>query len=662
LVVSLVGLASTSSARVDLCEAGLSKEQQKYRKAVIQRLGKCVDFIRKERDFQGPKGKDNNPKAAFLCQKQLVKLADLGNVGTGSDAYSKLLAGIDKLVPAKCAPGDMDKLGHLVAGVSAPPYGAGVKETDWVKYKIAVGEIYESFVSVIKSSPRADELIQELLQDPVDPKDTDSFLPADCTTAPCADAATCHQDLCAWHKNDANERNNYWEGTGRLRNMCFQHTCVLDCNPGNPPLGSYSVIRLAQPGSEATDGINVIFPPVCGSSTNAGCRTIDTPRFKDLLHNSGTPIDFRGGAQAPGSTVQNVRLNANSQTCVRALGGSTWTDCEDPNGIVNVPDGGLGVGIDVVSCVDHSVPFCDGEFCQNCEAGGNCRGGSNDPEPCTDNTPCLGGGTCDLGCEVDGETPCDSDQDCGDNDCKYVTAQPANDENCFCSTTTPPCGDVNEPDCVPILTASCTSHTDCTVGECIARDSGAACHVGTYNSRVFTFFDGASVHGDHITWNANQLTTTTDNGSDGICVNGGADEGDECSLDGDCDSNDCLAFIGRDGVPCTGDDIVSRGTSGFSVITSGSAIASVEEALYVVGACSIGGQPCYADVNCTGDETCDGVGLDRIEPPVPFTGSPLDCAQRSTSNLAGLQSAGSFGFPDGATLGDGTSTSVYICQ
>ncbi len=58
LVAALVaGAPQTASARVDLCQAGVSKETAKLRKALIQRITKCADFIRKERDVQGPRGR-----------------------------------------------------------------------------------------------------------------------------------------------------------------------------------------------------------------------------------------------------------------------------------------------------------------------------------------------------------------------------------------------------------------------------------------------------------------------------------------------------------------------------------------------------------------------------------------------------------------------------
>jgi hypothetical protein len=605
LVAAIVASApGTSSARLDLCEAGLGKEAQKYRKAVIQRIEKCVDFIRKERDFQGPKGKDNIPKAAALCQKQLVKATDLTGSSGGKDAFSKLLSGLDKLRPTKCEDDDLDKLGQFTAGVNAPPFGGSPDEIDWMKYKIAVSEVYYSWVSTLIAYPRADELIQELLADPVDPKDTDSFVPVDCTDSGGTTTVTDHADLCAWHKNNATQRNGYWAGTGTLRNMCFMHTCVLDCNPGNPPAATFSTIRLATPGSEGTNGTNVIFPPVCGTSTTVGCGTNGTPRFEDLL--GPDDKDYRGSWGGQSNAAHSIRLDANRQVCVRGLMSDGWTDCN--------PGGAGNPGPVITMCIDHHVAYCDGEFCQNCEG---------------------------VDCTT-GVTECSNDQDCGEDDCATPSNQPANDENCYCSSSPTPCGGLNEDDCVPILTKPCTlpDDSECGVGElCIARESGGKCHVTSYNSRAKTTYGGSSVHGDSILFGASSLTITNDTGTAGICI-GGADEGEECDALSDCSGGtECQPMIGPDLEPCTADDITSRASTGYSISTSGSNIAIVEDAMYVEGSCSGSGRPCYNAENCDGLETCDGAGFGRVEQPVLLTASPgprwiVTSGRRATSRAS----------------------------
>ena len=176
---------------------------------------------------------------------------------------------------------------------------------------------------------------------------------------------------------------------------------------------------------------------------------------------------------------------------------------------------------------------------------------------------------------------------------------------------------------------------------------------------------GASADGECLTQASTSLTVTTDNGTDGVCVNGGADEGTDCSADSDCDNNDCLAFIGLDGVGCTMDDITSRADTGWSFQTSGLLLAIVEGALYVEGGCANAPIPCYEDDNCTGGTgPCNNPSpsIDRIENPSPISGTGIDCTQRETSNLAGNVSAAAFSFIDAVGLGDGTSSTFLICE
>jgi hypothetical protein len=56
------------------------------------------------------------------------------------------------------------------------------------------------------------------------------------------------------------------------------------------------------------------------------------------------------------------------------------------------------------------------------------------------------------------------------------------------------------------------------------------------------------------------------------------------------------------------------------------------------------------------------VVLDRVEDTVLFSGNPIACAQRETSNLSGAQTVNAFPFADAGGLGDGTTASLSICQ
>jgi hypothetical protein len=624
LVTALVaGAPGSASARLDLCQAGIQKEAKKYVGFVELRLQKCVDFIRKERDFKGGfTGKGDLAKAAGLCEKQLVKLTDLLDASGGKDAWSKLQAGLDKLIPTKCEPGDLEKLGHLVsgggAGGNAPPF-AGGDTMMWVKLKIKVEKLFLAWWDILEANVQAAELIEDALRETREKNS--SFPPVDCKLP----SGGAHPNLCGWSIDTADARNGLWSGTGTLRNACYVHGCQLDCVPGNPPSGSFSTIRLAAPGSDPTDGTNVVFPPLCGSAVWKFCNLEAIPRI-------GTEVggDFMMAGGGPTITINTVRLDLNRQVCVRGLFGEGWCDCGAGSGPVDVDD-----------CIDHIV----------------------DPNGASDT--------------------------CG------ATQRP-NEEECYCSSTPSSCGGLNESDCIAQLDKPCRTSAVCDPGdECKSRSNGAKCHPNTFNSAGIQNYSGASVDGDCVISSQIGLTVTTDNG-EGTCVNGGGNEGEDCTANSDCDSNDCLSFIGLDGVACTDDDTVPRGEPGDQIFTTGTANARVEDALYLEGACVGGsspgvvciedsncpglctgaGQHCLADADCDTGETCDatppgtctGVGpvgsllIDRVQPPVSLSGTPIDCSAYRSSLLSGWIINSVFPFADGAGLGDGTAANLLICQ
>ncbi len=154
----------------------------------------------------------------------------------------------------------------------------------------------------------------------------------------------------------------------------------------------------------------------------------------------------------------------------------------------------------------------------------------------------------------------------------------------------------------------------------------------------------------------------------------------DCAGGGTCDK-----FIGPDNIACTDDDLTSRGDAGYAFTTTGTISATLEDAVYLAGECSSTPRPCIIDANCpkgtcdggdpcnvtgdcpagdicTGGETCIGAGFGLVTVPVPFSGTPISCAQRETSNLAGLITVNAFPFGDAPGLGDGTSTLQAICQ
>ena len=656
LVAALVaGAPKSASARVDLCQAGISKETQKLRKALIQRITKCGDFIRKERDFQGPKGKGNLPKAAGLCGKQLILATDVLEGNGGKDAITKFLAKMDSLRPAKCADGEIDLVGFLESGKNAPPFSGG-NEIDWAKYKIATREIAEAFAGAVDASPDTDSLFQELILTKVDPKTSDPFPIVDCVSTSSPDVypelegaplsavgltpQPGHADLCAWSKSNSNDRNQFWVGTGTYRNLCFQHACKLACQPDPPFItASFAAVRLALPTSEAgptgTGGTNVAFPPICGTTITTGCRTDTAPRLRDILFGGtagSNARDIRLSGAAPGKTLLKIDLLSLGFVCALTLETDGWCDCDGAQ--KNYP-------INVVSCADHSVGWCDGS--------NGCKGNQ---------TPSPG-------------SACTRDSDCGGDTCPVTSPLPANEEDCFCSVSTPPCGGLSQPECVADLLRPCQTHAQCSAGggSCIARDTGGKCHLNTRNSRGESAYIGASVDGECLQQASTALTVVGNTGGEGICVGGGTNEGEECVTGTDCPGGgaSCLAFRGLDGILCTQDDITVRATAGYSISTNGTMLAIARDALFVEGACSVGGEPCYEDENCDGfiqgggGETCNGTSIANIEAPVLIGGSGISCGQRETSDLAGNVTAAAFPFID-SSLGDGTSSTFLICQ
>jgi hypothetical protein len=594
----LAGSPGTASARLDLCQAGIQKEAGKWVKFVELRMSKCLDFVRKEVDFKALTGKDNLPKAASLCEKQLSLLTGFGagQAAAGKDAFSKLQAGLDKLVPTKCEPGDIEALGHLVGGQNAPPLPGA--EIDWVRLKIKVDKLFLAWWDILEQNPEADELLQAVISNTEDPFD-DNFGLVDCGSSSGdpddfgANTVSGHNNLCAWNKDNADGRNRNWYGTGALRNACALHECELLCTPGNPPAGSFANVRIAAPGAEPTDGIDTVFPPVCGSLLYKFCKVDRVPRVKDEVGG-----DFRLLGGGPGKTVNRMRIDSNRQLCNRGLFTEGWCDCE----------GGGASPVNITDCRDHSTSL----------SGGSCSGTVTEKtESCfcsTTGNPC--GGLNEPDCNPKLSEPCSSGADCSAGECKAA----GDGGRCHPGTVQersigflPPS---EEGDCIIQSWSSVTIITDNGDGTCncpgdgddgddCALDADCGCNV----CLPFIGNDGVACTSDDTVPAADTQPTVLTTGLAEAIVE------DAVYAHGACSGGDSA------GAPCMED----------------------------------------ANCPPAGN-TCVGGSIDRVHNPVPVGGTPLSCTDYETSDLRTWVLVQAVPFSDQPALGDSTATSQFICN
>jgi hypothetical protein len=204
------------------------------------------------------------------------------------------------------------------------------------------------------------------------------------------------------------------------------------------------------------------------------------------------------------------------------------------------------------------------------------------------------------------------------------------DEPCFC-TTSGACGGLSQPACVSTGMA-CDSDLDCGATEtCKARGGGGRCHPNSATTADLDF-TGSSVTGDCLINSTTQLKVVNFTGpGSGICVSG-----ELCDVSAPvCSIGPCIPFEGADGVPCTMDDNLPNGDPANLPLTTGSASATLEDAVYVEGTCP-NGKTCIEDANCT--NACNIIATEACDEASDCTGPKVcwfdqaDPAETCTKN------------------------------
>ncbi|MEE8557854.1 MAG: hypothetical protein V3T14_08210, partial [Myxococcota bacterium] len=127
--------------------------------------------------------------------------------------------------------------------------------------------------------------------------------------------------------------------------------------------------------------------------------------------------------------------------------------------------------------------------------------------------------------------------------------------------------------------------------------------------------------------------------------------------------------FGPDGLPCTADDTTPRTTGGATVLTTGTSLSTIFDALFQNGICVAGPNTnahCTSEVDCGELGVCEGVVPQAIFNNIGenLNGIPASggCAQIDTSDLSGYLLVTSFASPDATAAGDLTSSSQYFCK
>jgi hypothetical protein len=131
------------------------------------------------------------------------------------------------------------------------------------------------------------------------------------------------------------------------------------------------------------------------------------------------------------------------------------------------------------------------------------------------------------------------------------------------------------------------------------------------------------------------------------------------------------ADFGADSTPCTSDDFAAPGAAAALPVTTGSAIATVQDAVRNAGGCSgdAGGTACIEDINCTSGPTPPG-GTCTFGPPDLETisvgglvGAKTNCVNYEASNFSGVAFAGAFPAASGdPPIGDSVTAFRLKCQ
>jgi hypothetical protein len=610
---ALLLVGSSATAGPDKCQAALELEMAKLHKDAMQRIYKCLDFAQKEkvkRQKRIDDGKADKPnwdfsKAAFLCEIQLSKTYGANADGAGG-SIGKYDAKIDSLLGSKCTRDDLIKQRHQVPAAGGAEGGApGDTDISFVREFMKVAAISRAMANVQTANPDARTLLQAAIEGfPIGQFGQEKKGVTDCNVG-----TTNRPALCQFHRDTPSAANNFEFGTGSLNVHCRIHECEMDATDViNDPLSpSNSTINLAS-------GTNI---PITLNGSTAG----EYCKLEEIQWVAPWANDFMFNIGAASRTLVRIFLSADTAICIDGWNSEGWCACT----------GGTGALKDPKICIDHFVDT--GVF----GIGGSVPAGADAAENCN------------------------------------AVADPQIHE-CFCidvpASSPLPCGGLAQDDCIlekdgaTGLPIPCTAaNTQCSPGNiCATNIAGGQCHPSLYAS-AFSSYETPALAGDCV---------TSSNGS--ITIVG----------------NDKW---GPDGTPCTEDDEQPTTGLGTTFGTTGQASAELHSAVATPGECLSGpntpakcmrdedcgglcsggandGNPCAFNPDCPDGscerivDSCFGAILTTTFSSVPKAGLtyPGGCVQIETSNLQGGHSVTAFPFVDANFLGDGTSSSDFVCR
>jgi hypothetical protein len=126
------GVAYAALPDIQLCQAKIESETNKFNAALAKAISLCADAIRKEQVKDAASAAKVPPvfintiaNAAKLCEIKFKAVYDVANATPGKSSVDKFKAAIDKLFAPpsgtpKCDPTFMTKYNHLVSPASAP--------------------------------------------------------------------------------------------------------------------------------------------------------------------------------------------------------------------------------------------------------------------------------------------------------------------------------------------------------------------------------------------------------------------------------------------------------------------------------------------------------------------------------------------------------------
>jgi hypothetical protein len=185
---------------------------------------------------------------------------------------------------------------------------------------------------------------------------------------------------------------------------------------------------------------------------------------------------------------------------------------------------------------------------------------------------------------------------------------------------------------------------------CGFTGSGAACHPGTRNGPVHLSLSGSTGIGDCVAYNSMRFTTLPPGG--------------QCSP-----FSSYPASYGPDCTPCTSDDIALPPNVVTVPFTTGSAGATIKDAVEIQGMCAdTTNHGCIEHTNCANStnpsDLCDGTQI--IFPTFAsstFTGEPVTlCSNLESGALSGMTLVGAVPILDSPGLGDQVTTFSLTCE